>query len=944
MLLLWFGLTRLLAQPDQPLKESPHLRINPERICAMQTASIAATADAKADRAGNLYVCGYFSQELHQSSEALTGYLDQYAGTGLYLAKYTPQGKLLWVVHSLQNARSTAISITPKGEVWLGGMFYANRVQVVNAQHDTFAIQLAPNVYNAAFAMQFSPEGQLLTHHLFDGYELRGFTTDKQNNLYFAGNLEYRTYKAPSSVRRRFQLFKANNKGQVLWQLLGDTIGQSFVTGIAIGPKNTLIAALCFEQEMTLNGRVFKRDAYQHGAVLASLNINNGSTKWIKDTLDGRIWEYSGAVAVTPKGVIYAGLGYQYNPGALLALKPDGALLWSNYIRGYSSYPTFGISCTEKGDVYLYGNGYDGLFGSKGPQLFNFKAKTSTDVFIASYNNKGILQWLKAAGGDGTDYCSAVVVAREHVWMYGHTWGLQMPFKDSVTASNKSIQIWLAQFRADKLAVVDNSAEAPPRPPTPPFTLNSSQCNCIKNNETYDNGFTPSLNSLVADAAYFERLAWWKKPDWHYWLQHTFFDHFYNHADEGFYYYHLNLSIAGKLEVQHPKHLYSLWLNPCKGSRPYQTFPLSVTVSQPIKREIRDFDETTFDSTAFSYYQLMRSMNNQSDADLLSNVLLSGEEPDIVPWLKQFNKKYKATLQTNEHTDYTRLLEEILRIGEKRYGSTDTFLMHEFVLRKKGAHIITLEERNALNNLFNNGNTIYTVAEINKLIYPVVTVHTDSAMVIGVTFNQAILRNWNVLRQQPDTGHVTALMLVNELRWQSDEPLKLFAAQHAIKRCQITGTEVLVNSGENMSLNSINEPEASFHLYDFPQLVIDSAKSNHHDYFLSGNGYAYTYHSALERFEGVSMPNARLQLLNEQPLLVTAPLFIVNNELAAGFFRVKLDNSRTRILKDDGSETNYTVDAFKQWCRQAGFTRVTFAEANNQLVVHFAKIADKTKP
>lgn len=940
--LLCSGIINLHAQPGPLIKESPHLRIDPEQVLAMQSDDLASSTDAKTDKAGNIYVTGYFSRGLYVGEHIQNGYLNAYAGTCVYLAKYNPNGRLLWVAHTLNNARATGISIAPNGQVWLGATLYNNRVQVVTPAHDTTAIQLPEKVYNSTCALLFSEEGDLKKYHLFDGYETRAFVTDKQNNLYFAGNLEYRQADKPSHVRRRFQLFKANAQGQVLWQLIGDTIGQSFITGIALGPKNTLALGLSFEGEVQFAGRVYRREQYdRRGALLAVLDGKTGALKWAKDTLANRTWEYSGAIAVDKEGTIYAGFSQLHNPCALISINAKGALLWSNLLEAQTSHVGFNIHCTNNGKVYLYGEGDEALFNSKGPYLFRFKANTSTDIFVAQYTAAGVLEWVKTAGGEGTDYCTSLVTNSQGIWLYGHTWGTGMLFKDSLSQSRHAWQFWLARFNQSKLAYV-NKAPADPEAIKPePFTLNTDNCTCSKNTENDENpnGFKPSLHSYVSNNERLKRLAQWKLPDWDKWLTHTFYERQYNSGERGYHWTSMNLLLSQPTLFQHPKGLYGLWINPCKGTDPFQSYTVSFTESQPILKYIPNFDETAFDSTAQSYYHIMRALDNQTDAELLSNMLLSGEEAEIEPWLKTFNKTYHTNLRITASTNYDTLLQQILRIGEKQNGSTDLFLLRSFVLTNNKPHPITDEEERALSRLFTNTEPPPTIKELNGVIYPKVSVTIEGELVLGVTIDKQVLQSWDMLRKRPEEPQKGALVLmkVTQPEWSSGKDLELSPTQSTMKRCLITGTQVLMNLGQNTSLIGREQIDGIISTYEYPQLITDSVKVLDYIAGTRHPNYLYRYHPALENFSGLYTSNAPLLLLTPKPMQVNATKVLTNNQLIAGFFSVKMNDTFTHVVLEDGS-TGMSRSDFEQWLKQAGFTHLHIAANERVLTVHFAKV------
>lgn len=85
----------------------------------------------------------------------------------------------------------------------------------------------------------------------------------------------------------------------------------------------------------------------------------------------------------------------------------NGTLAWVQSAGGNKTDRANSVAVDASGNVYITGD-YSGTatFGS----ISKTSVSASQDMFVAKYNNSGIVQWVQSAGGPSSDYGNSIVV------------------------------------------------------------------------------------------------------------------------------------------------------------------------------------------------------------------------------------------------------------------------------------------------------------------------------------------------------------------------------------------------------------------------------------------------------------------------------------------------------------------------------------------------------
>ncbi len=131
----------------------------------------------------------------------------------------------------------------------------------------------------------------------------------------------------------------------------------------------------------------------------------------------------------------------------LTKLSKDGKFLWVRSLGGSLVDRGYGVACDAAGNAYVTGHYQSTDAQANGQTLPN---AGDYDVFIAKYDTKGALIWIKTAGGKGYDYGHGIVVdSKGDIVVTGAVAG-EAKFGDTtVNAGSTTRPIFCAKYDSD---------------------------------------------------------------------------------------------------------------------------------------------------------------------------------------------------------------------------------------------------------------------------------------------------------------------------------------------------------------------------------------------------------------------------------------------------------------------------------------------------------------
>ncbi|RBP39118.1 hypothetical protein DES53_110142 [Roseimicrobium gellanilyticum] len=323
-----------------------------------------------ADKTGHVYVTGHYqSTDVLVDGKALPNAGDY----DIFVAKYSPNGELLWVRTAGGKGYDYGhgIALDSHGDVIVTGAV---------SGESKFGETVVPGTGRPIFCAKYDANGTLKWVKASEGKDSssgHGVALDGADNIYLAGStsgagtfggLPLSTAKGQSTL-----LIKLDAEGKAQWvrtcagagahELTVDSSGRAWIAGM-------------FKKEATVGDTVYH-------------------TTGDKDS-DGLLAHYSAS----------------------------GDLQWSRVIQGPAVDYCLGAATDHKGTVFVTGE-FSATATFAGQTL---ASKGATDIYVAALDAKGTLQWIVQAGGAKGDNAYTMVWHPERGLVFGGSCTLPATF------------------------------------------------------------------------------------------------------------------------------------------------------------------------------------------------------------------------------------------------------------------------------------------------------------------------------------------------------------------------------------------------------------------------------------------------------------------------------------------------------------------------------------
>ena len=365
------------------------------------------------DKNGNSYVTGSFQGVVLFDKD------NKFSSRGqddMFLAGFTRDGKPEWVKHIGDSSieAGSATCIDSSGNICFTGYY---------AGWDTFSKDEERTSGNSnIFIKKFDNLGKMLwTKHAY-GVGTKsgsGICADKDGNIYitgyFEGSIVFGGSKSFSS-RGKSDMFiaKYDSKGKLLW---ADRAGGDLFDGgnsVAVDKDGNILVCGFFEEKIKFGNKTIESSGYRD-VFLAKYNPK-GEVLFVKQAGSPEADDFAYGVAADRSANIYITgmcsgstvfddkqLRNTGNFDIFLAkYSADGKVLWARQAGGKLGDAAYGISIA--GDESIYLTGYFKDVAKFDTISIGTADKTDDDIFVARYNPKGKIIWVKQAGGSQRDY------------------------------------------------------------------------------------------------------------------------------------------------------------------------------------------------------------------------------------------------------------------------------------------------------------------------------------------------------------------------------------------------------------------------------------------------------------------------------------------------------------------------------------------------------------
>jgi catechol 2,3-dioxygenase-like lactoylglutathione lyase family enzyme len=301
------------------------------------------------DEQGNAYITGHY-----ESTDAIADNikLPNAGSYDLFVAKYSPEGRLLWIRTGGGPGYDYghAITVDKKGHVIVSGSLAAGG----KLADKTSVPEGSPS---AVFCAKYDAEGTLLWAKTTSGSlggSGHGIATDGENDILIGGSLS----------------------------------GSGNLFGTEVKPEKTS-AFVC---KLDASGNIL----WHH------LSKGSPSAVYHEITCDasGRVWAvgmFKGSVSID--ATTYTSTNDKDNDGIIVSLNQKGRVQWTKNMSGPATDYCLGVAVDEHGTAFVCGD-FHGETTLAGKRL---SSMGSGDLFIAAFDPAGNLDWLQQAGGAGND-------------------------------------------------------------------------------------------------------------------------------------------------------------------------------------------------------------------------------------------------------------------------------------------------------------------------------------------------------------------------------------------------------------------------------------------------------------------------------------------------------------------------------------------------------------
>jgi Secretion system C-terminal sorting domain len=369
---------------------------------------------------GNVYVSGTFENTMNFNTPSATGTNEVISAGGkdIFLAKFDDQGNFIWA------KRCGGSDVTGEGggklaiaqsSIYIVGSFETSMNFNTPSSTSTNTLTTTSSTDQDAFVAKFDTTGNFVWARKIGGNGTQSGIgiTAIDTSVYISGStISNPTYFYLNAIGsnaitlngntgRATFLAKYNSSGLVQWAKLGVGFGVKWASSISVIDTSVYICGI-FEDSLlfnvpsvSINDKIYGAGGYD--AFLAKYNTS-GTFVWAKR---------AGSASI-----------YTEQATAIVAL--DSSVYICGQFQDTANFNTPSAS------------GSNEIIESTGGVL------SSSDGFVAKYNNMGNVQWLKRMGGSSGDYCNDIAVTPTSIYAIGG-FGGTANFNTPISSGNDTL-------------------------------------------------------------------------------------------------------------------------------------------------------------------------------------------------------------------------------------------------------------------------------------------------------------------------------------------------------------------------------------------------------------------------------------------------------------------------------------------------------------------------
>ncbi len=372
-----------------------------ERNTSGDNGSMAAWYHIDVDEMGNTHMIGRIGGTNDLGNMTVTG------GNN-FVAKFDPEGDAIWLKFIESNASSAAITADMDGNVLAAGMF----IDTIRADGITLTTELLDQGgYLAKYSPDGDLiwMRHLETNALFG---LSAVETDNLGNIYMVVSFSDSLYIAEQLYTAMggydIAVFKIDPDGEFMWIKFLAGYQNDVARDITTDGWNLFITG-GFEGTPTY-GKETLTSWGGYDAFLAKMDPD-GKIIWVKSG-GGMAYDRAHAVTADENGYSYiSGMSYGSSISFdhlsldqrddryyhfLARYKPDGTVDWITHLESNDGWPAYQMDVDPYGNVYTAGTYNDYL---RLPSGLEFASPGAGNSWVASYTDAGDMRWIKTNQG-----------------------------------------------------------------------------------------------------------------------------------------------------------------------------------------------------------------------------------------------------------------------------------------------------------------------------------------------------------------------------------------------------------------------------------------------------------------------------------------------------------------------------------------------------------------
>jgi hypothetical protein len=323
------------------------------------------------DAAGNAYVTGHYQSE---DGTAWGQSLPNQGDYDLYLAKFSPEGELIWIRTAGGKGYDYGhgIAIDMAGDVVISGAITGE------ARFGATVVNEGATA-RAFFAAKYSADGDLRWVRASEGRlsgSAHGVAVDGAGNIYLGGN--------------------------------GNGVGSFGGMAIDMGARSSLALKL------TPDGSPVWLASHP-GAGAHEITADRAGRVWVSGMFKGE---------ATFGGETFTTTGPNDNDGFLCHYNGEGELQWTRIVSSPGTDYCLGVATDHTGRVFVTGE-FSGTASFAGRIL---ESRGGTDILTAAFDEKGALEWLVVNGGPRGDNAYTIAWHPDNRLVIGGSCTAPVPF------------------------------------------------------------------------------------------------------------------------------------------------------------------------------------------------------------------------------------------------------------------------------------------------------------------------------------------------------------------------------------------------------------------------------------------------------------------------------------------------------------------------------------